>query len=76
MGFGFLGTANPLGFLAPDIPKPGFQVPINPEPTVEFAFPVAGSRERESEPDIPNYHFINNLSYSKLFEISFIQIEK
>jgi hypothetical protein len=34
----FLGTANPLGFLAPDVPKPGFRVPMNPEPTVEFAF--------------------------------------
>ncbi len=35
----FLGTGNPLGFLAPDVPKPGFRVHGNPEPTVDFAFP-------------------------------------
>jgi hypothetical protein len=57
----FLGTGNPLGFLAPDVPKPGFlklgtrpefQVPMNPEPTIDFAF--RGSCEREPEPDTPD----------------------
>jgi hypothetical protein len=53
----FLGTGNPLGFLAPDVPKPGFRVHGNPEPTVEFAFP--GSREREPEPDTPSRDLVN-----------------
>ncbi len=40
----FLGTANPLEFLAPDVLKPGFGVPMNPEHTLEFAFQGTGSR--------------------------------
>jgi hypothetical protein len=28
----FLGTANPLGILVPDVPKPGFWVPGNGNP--------------------------------------------
>jgi hypothetical protein len=32
MGSGFLGTGKPLGFLTPDVPKPGFRVPGNGNP--------------------------------------------
>ncbi len=34
MGSGFLGTGNPLGFLAPVVPKPGFRVPGNGNPNL------------------------------------------
>ncbi len=43
-GFPFPRNGNPLGFLASDVPMHGFEVPMNPEPIVEFTLPGTVTR--------------------------------